>query len=87
MKLSRRGSTTRLAAWRRGTASISCDLPVGELRQRLGAVFQDFMTYEMSVAENIAVGDVDDTDNTEELDSVGRTGSRPPRAGRVSTKP
>ncbi len=48
------------------------DLPVGELRQRLGAVFQDFMTYEMSVAENIAVGDVDDTDNTEELDSVGQ---------------
>ncbi|GAB3715113.1 ABC transporter ATP-binding protein [Amycolatopsis oliviviridis] len=35
------------------------DLPVEEVRRRLGAVFQDFMTYEMSAAENIALGDVD----------------------------
>ncbi|EMD29778.1 ABC transporter ATP-binding protein [Amycolatopsis azurea] len=38
------------------------DLPVDEVRRRLGAVFQDFMTYEMSAAENIALGDVDGAD-------------------------
>jgi ATP-binding cassette subfamily B protein len=33
------------------------DLPVGELRRRIGAVFQDYMAYELSAAENIGVGD------------------------------
>jgi ATP-binding cassette subfamily B protein len=38
------------------------DLDVAELRRRLGAVFQDFMCYELSAAENIALGEVDGAD-------------------------
>jgi ATP-binding cassette, subfamily B, bacterial len=34
------------------------DMDPAELRDRLSAVFQDYMTYELSAAENIAVGDV-----------------------------
>lgn len=33
-------------------------IPVDELRRRLGAVFQDYMNYDLTVGENIAVGDV-----------------------------
>lgn len=32
--------------------------PVAKLRQRVGAVFQDFMEYELSAAENIGFGDL-----------------------------
>ncbi|HEY9410412.1 MAG TPA: ABC transporter ATP-binding protein [Jiangellaceae bacterium] len=34
------------------------ELDPAELRQRIAAVFQDFMQYDLSVAENIAVGDL-----------------------------
>ncbi|MEV4566026.1 ABC transporter ATP-binding protein [Nonomuraea sp. NPDC049419] len=34
------------------------DVPAGELRARIGAVFQDFMTYDFTAADNIAVGDL-----------------------------
>ena len=34
------------------------DVPVAELRDRIGAVFQDFMAYDLSAAENIGVGDL-----------------------------
>ncbi|GIJ64194.1 ABC transporter ATP-binding protein [Virgisporangium aurantiacum] len=34
------------------------DLPVDELRERIGVLFQDFMTYDLSVAENIGLGDL-----------------------------
>ncbi|WP_222853772.1 ABC transporter ATP-binding protein [Fodinicola acaciae] len=34
------------------------DLPVTELRGRMGAVFQDFMAYDLSATDNIAVGDL-----------------------------
>ncbi|MGW6502806.1 ABC transporter ATP-binding protein [Nonomuraea angiospora] len=34
------------------------DLPAEELRARIGAVFQDFMAYDFSAADNIAVGDL-----------------------------
>lgn len=34
------------------------DLDVAALRARIAVVFQDFMTYELSVADNIAVGDL-----------------------------
>jgi ATP-binding cassette, subfamily B, bacterial len=34
------------------------DLDLGELRERLGVVFQDFMQYDLSARENIAVGDL-----------------------------
>ena len=33
------------------------EIPVDELRSRIGAVFQDFVRYELSAAENIGVGD------------------------------
>ena len=34
------------------------ELPVEELRRRIGAVFQDFMEYELTAADNIGVGDL-----------------------------
>lgn len=34
------------------------DLPPAELRRRLGVVFQDFMTYDLSAGENIGLGDL-----------------------------
>jgi ATP-binding cassette subfamily B protein len=41
------------------------DIPVEELRARTAAVIQDFMCYELTAAENIALGD---TDGRETLD-------------------
>jgi ATP-binding cassette, subfamily B, bacterial len=35
------------------------DLDPAELRRRIGAVFQDFMTYELTALDNIALGDLD----------------------------
>jgi ATP-binding cassette subfamily B protein len=35
------------------------ELPVDELRRRIAAVFQNFVTYELTVAENIGVGDME----------------------------
>jgi ATP-binding cassette subfamily B protein len=35
------------------------EVPVDELRQRIGAVFQDYMEYDLSAAENVALGDLD----------------------------
>jgi ATP-binding cassette subfamily B protein len=34
------------------------DVPVADLRARMSAVFQDYMTYDLSAAENIAAGEV-----------------------------
>ena len=34
------------------------ELPVEQLRERIGVLFQDFMQYDLSAAENIGVGDV-----------------------------
>jgi ATP-binding cassette subfamily B protein len=34
------------------------DMDPADLRHRIGAVFQDFMQYDLTVAENIAIGDV-----------------------------
>ncbi|WP_063765322.1 ABC transporter ATP-binding protein [Nonomuraea candida] len=34
------------------------DVPVEELRRRIGAVLQDFVTYDFSAADNIAMGDL-----------------------------
>ncbi|WP_246122773.1 ABC transporter ATP-binding protein [Actinoallomurus bryophytorum] len=33
-------------------------VPVEEVRRRLGAVFQDYMHYDLTAAENIAIGDI-----------------------------
>lgn len=35
-----------------------CDMDTAQLRARIGVVFQDYMTYELSAADNIAVGDL-----------------------------
>jgi len=34
------------------------DLPVDQLRQRIGAAFQDYMAYDLTAAENIGLGDL-----------------------------
>jgi ATP-binding cassette, subfamily B, bacterial len=36
------------------------ELDLDRLRQRIGVLFQDYMTYELTAAENIGLGDVDD---------------------------
>src|SRR6185503_7216114 len=41
------------------------DLPVDQLRDRISAVFQDFMCYDLSALENIAIGEVDGRDEME----------------------
>ncbi|MGR6322064.1 ABC transporter ATP-binding protein [Micromonospora soli] len=43
------------------------DLSVSELRDRIGATFQDFMSYDLSAAENIGVGDVAALDDRERI--------------------
>jgi ATP-binding cassette, subfamily B, bacterial len=35
------------------------EVAVTDLRQRIGAVFQDYMAYDLSAAENIGIGDLD----------------------------
>ncbi|MES9536169.1 ATP-binding cassette domain-containing protein [Actinomadura sp. NPDC000600] len=35
------------------------DVPVEQLRQRIGAVFQDYMDYDLTAAENIGLGDLE----------------------------
>jgi ATP-binding cassette subfamily B protein len=39
------------------------DIDIAGLRQRISVVFQDFVHYELSAAENIAVGDLDRADS------------------------
>ncbi|WP_229402976.1 ABC transporter ATP-binding protein [Micromonospora okii] len=41
-----------------------------ELRLRLGAVFQDFMCYDMSAADNVAVGDLSAVDDRPRLEAA-----------------
>jgi ATP-binding cassette, subfamily B, bacterial len=43
------------------------DLDLDALRDRISAVFQDYMTYELSAAENIAVGDLGLADQPDAL--------------------
>jgi ATP-binding cassette, subfamily B, bacterial len=43
-----------------------------ELRQHLGAVFQEFLQYDMSAAENIGMGNVSDIENREKIQQVAR---------------
>jgi ATP-binding cassette, subfamily B, bacterial len=46
------------------------DLDLAALRGRISAVFQDYMRYELSVAENIAVGDLSKAGNEQDLVSA-----------------
>ncbi|MGW7381849.1 ABC transporter ATP-binding protein [Streptomyces sp. NPDC054794] len=47
-------------------------VPVAELRRRLGAVFQDYVEYDLTAAENIAIGDVTAMDDRPRLQSAAR---------------
>ncbi|GLZ16299.1 multidrug ABC transporter permease [Actinomadura sp. NBRC 104425] len=48
------------------------DLPVDELRRRIGTVFQDFMAYELSAADNIGVGDLAALDDRARIEAAAR---------------
>jgi ATP-binding cassette subfamily B protein len=58
------------------------EFDVDDLRRRIGAVFQDFMRYELSAAENIAVGDVNSLyDRPRVRDAASWAGVYPTLAG------
>ncbi|GAA0984049.1 ABC transporter ATP-binding protein [Acrocarpospora macrocephala] len=46
------------------------DLPVDGLRRRIGAVFQDFVAYDLTAAENIAIGDLTALDSSESFGRI-----------------
>ena len=48
------------------------ELQIEELRRRIGAIFQDFMTYELSAAENVAVGWLDALDDMDRITVAAR---------------
>jgi ATP-binding cassette, subfamily B, bacterial len=48
------------------------DMDPDELRDRISVVFQDYMTYELSAADNIAVGDLSRADEPEALADAAR---------------
>ncbi|MFF4624962.1 ABC transporter ATP-binding protein [Nonomuraea jabiensis] len=43
------------------------DVPVAQLRQRIGAVFQDYMDYDLTAAENIGLGDLEAIDDPDRV--------------------
>ncbi|MEV5571868.1 ABC transporter ATP-binding protein [Spirillospora sp. NPDC052269] len=43
------------------------DIPVADLRRRIGAVFQDYMDYDLTAAENIGLGDLDAIDDLDRI--------------------
>lgn len=55
------------------------DLSPESLRARIGAVFQDYMCYDLTAAENIGVGDLDVIDERSRIEQAGE------RAGAHST--
>ncbi|WP_261986826.1 ABC transporter ATP-binding protein [Actinomadura sp. HBU206391] len=48
------------------------DFKVADLRSRIGAVFQDYMAYDLTAAENIAVGDIGALDEPERIHAAAR---------------
>jgi ATP-binding cassette subfamily B protein len=48
------------------------DLDAEQLRARIGAVFQDFMTYDLTARENIGVGNLDALADLDRIRSAGR---------------
>ncbi|WP_418955714.1 ABC transporter ATP-binding protein [Streptomyces tritici] len=51
------------------------ELDPGELRRRMSGIFQDFMRYDLSAAENIGLGDVRHVDDTARIrEAAARTG-------------
>jgi ATP-binding cassette subfamily B protein len=49
------------------------DLDPAELRRRVGAVFQDFASYELSAADNVGMGDVSAMDDRPRIEAAART--------------
>ncbi|MFF5536541.1 ABC transporter ATP-binding protein [Streptomyces cinerochromogenes] len=50
-------------------------VPVPQLRRRLGAVFQDYVPYDLTAAENIAIGDVETLAEPRKIrEAAGRAG-------------
>ncbi|NEA34325.1 ABC transporter ATP-binding protein [Streptomyces sp. SID13031] len=49
-------------------------LPIDELRRRIGVVFQDFMSYDLTAAENIAVGDLAALHDPDRIRSAAQAG-------------
>ena len=50
------------------------DVDPAELRRRIGTVFQDFMHYDLTARENIALGDLDALDQPERVIRAARAG-------------
>ncbi|SEG95359.1 ATP-binding cassette, subfamily B [Nonomuraea solani] len=48
------------------------DVPAETLRARIGAVFQDFVSYELTAADNIAVGDLSAADDQARIEGAAR---------------
>lgn len=48
------------------------DLDPDELRQRIGTVFQDYVQYELSAAENIGVGDIEHLEDRRRIERAAR---------------
>jgi ATP-binding cassette subfamily B protein len=47
-------------------------IQVSELRERIGVLFQDFMTYDLTAAENIGLGNVRHIDDRERIQTAGK---------------
>lgn len=47
-------------------------MPIDELRQRISAVFQDYMEYDLTAAENIGMGDVAAVDDRQRIIAAAR---------------
>lgn len=48
------------------------DIPVAELRRRIGAVFQDYMCYDLTAADNIGVGELEHLADQEHVVAAAR---------------
>ena len=48
------------------------EVPVAQLRERIGAVFQDYMDYDLSGAENIALGDLQALEDRPRIEAAAR---------------
>ncbi len=49
-----------------------CEYDIEDLSREIGVIFQDFMRYEVSAAENIAMGRVEERSHLEKLESAAR---------------
>ncbi|MEV6923328.1 ABC transporter ATP-binding protein [Dactylosporangium sp. NPDC051485] len=47
-------------------------MPIAELRQRIAAVFQDYMEYDLTAAENVGLGDVAAIDDRQRITDAAR---------------